>query len=568
MNALASNAVDAGAIAMQPFDRMASTSLIDCDVSDVPNIPSITRPIEYDNERYHPTSTMMDTTSKDNKEEKTEKKFDESATITATATTNDNDANNTMTTTYASGDGNRIVDANETKDLSVYANAKTKKERKDSLSFSSEHSDDNFFSGVVTGPPPPPRKVMSLELKAELGNVLDKMMRDPRCYYMSHHCLSIKAASEEYQTPGMFAEDVRQVYRNILSFDWTGAERFKIPIKAAVALEEFEVNYLYAIREDDDRIEEKRQLLDQLKQQKELPAAPRLANYNSAAVRTENSKSKTEEEEEEEEEGEGDEKEEEEDSEKKTNDEEELMHQYHQMKHLTGLGGAAIGQIARQASIESHSDSFAENEKMAPDLLAKTTEVDLHIDKTNEQNNSNNNNNNNERNGNGQIENIANDKGDITVTKAHSTDHHILINGHSLQLWGVSNEAETRSFRRKNQSKHVRFPTADVAMRALQLQSILRFQMHQLQMQQDNVTLQSPTSYPSPDTLSTNLFNDNGNDNNHNDNNDNANGMKDSNQSKVNPREKKRIIFSPFASRLRGTSHIELLKEDERRRRR
>lgn len=54
-----------------------------------------------------------------------------------------------------------------------------------------------------------------------------------------------------YQTPGMFAQAVRSIFRNARLYHWNGAEQYRIQEKAIILMEEFDEQYFDILQDEE-----------------------------------------------------------------------------------------------------------------------------------------------------------------------------------------------------------------------------------------------------------------------------------------------------------------------------
>lgn len=127
-------------------------------------------------------------------------------------------------------------------------------------------SDTDGFDDIIKGPSPPPKRVMSSNLKAMCGNLINEMLSSPRSFYFSDYfpftkwgitdyhdyfpadylhlnIVKQKLEKDEYETPGLFASDVREIFKAATLYHWEGAKQYRIKAKATLLADEFEEKY-------------------------------------------------------------------------------------------------------------------------------------------------------------------------------------------------------------------------------------------------------------------------------------------------------------------------------------
>lgn len=108
---------------------------------------------------------------------------------------------------------------------------------------------------------------MSAELKAMCGNLINELLSSPRSFYFRDffpfkkwrmtdydeyfssndlHLNIVKQnlENDKYETPGLFASDVRTIFHNATLYHWEGAKQYRIKAKAMLLSDEFEEKYL------------------------------------------------------------------------------------------------------------------------------------------------------------------------------------------------------------------------------------------------------------------------------------------------------------------------------------
>ncbi len=115
---------------------------------------------------------------------------------------------------------------------------------------------------------------MSVELKTMCGNLINELLSSSRSFYFRDYFPFIKwdlhdyydyfpknylhlnivknkLEKELYETPGLFAADVRTIFNNATLYHREGAKQYRIKAKAMLLLDEFEEKYLDILAEDE-----------------------------------------------------------------------------------------------------------------------------------------------------------------------------------------------------------------------------------------------------------------------------------------------------------------------------